>query len=1662
MKKAFLLLGMITLFSCFPMFRSVFQQEAKAEDKPEPSLYLTGKNIYQRNGLISFTSQESAVVEVEGRDLEESEITIDVYDADMQDVLRFLTYDDEDKQINSEVSLEGRDEIATFVTKWKDSFELPFGDKNGVLLIHAKAGELEIYSFAIRSNVGAVVTEVQDELLIWSQNFDTKRKENNQNVVFYSLKNNVLKQKSVTTNSEGIATTPISSQYDIAIVGDGDDLAFVPIGMRQLGYGGNYSFANQSPNSKFFIFTDRSLYKPGDKIYFKSILRDDNDVNFVIPSGNWRAKIVYGWGDSEEIIREQNFTVNEYGTFDGEFKLPENVNTGEYRFVVEKIDEEQKSSDYWWDEGYGEVYFQVEHYRKPEYTLDMEVDQTQLINGKNITFNIEGEYFSGQPLNGVEVEYTVRESDFYNSTFYYPQQIDNFNYRRYYGKEIEKGKAVLDADGSAQVSVNTDIKDGENKIYSIELSYASEAGGENVREQKNVLVFAGEYNIYRESHKYSFHVDEEIKLDLILKENKEKADLAGKKLTVAPKRIWWEKELVDDLRDKSRYNYKRKEEILENFEIITDSQDRAVLRFNPQKSGSYEFKVKSMDSQDNSIEKTFSVWVSDKYYSYSGQGSKELNVILDKNSYEPGENVTASISSEMPDRDILFSVGRNFIHEYKVVSMNGNSVNVDFQVSDDYMPSAKVEAVSFSSDKINTSSTSLQVSAQKKRLDISIETDKDIYSAGEEVKATVKVTDQNGEPQKSEVALWAVDKALFELSDPSGQKSFDSFWNYRYGNVSFTHSLRGLSINAAEKGGCFKAGSQILMSDSSTKNIEEVKVGDFVLTRENENSENLVKEKVIKTHNVEVDGYFVINNNLNVTENHVVRVNDEWRRADQIKIGNYLIDRDGKNVTVESIEWRKEKTMVYNLEIEDKHSYFVNGVWVHNGKSGGAGRSVFKDVAYWNPKIVTDKNGEAEVSFKLSDDLTTWAFSAVGVTKDTKVGNANHEIKVSQPVILRPYLPNIFYTEDEVNVSVEAQNFSGKKRNFQAKIEFDGGEVKNNLQEIEIEDGETKEIIFTIYPKEEKDAQLTFSLNSKDEESVGDKITKKVSIEKFGFLEKSSSVHKANENINLQINEDAFNDKTEVNLEVSATLLGSLPSAIDYLIDYPYGCIEQTTSRFRAVLAVKQNPEIFYKANQEKDIDAILNEGIKRLSKMQNSDGGWSWWSSKKSSPFISIYVAESLLEAKEVGVEVDEEMINSAEKYFSEYYYSEFKRLESDVDKKERLIVVRYGNSLFGKNNGMVQLYSNLDPDMIALGVMANIRNGFTNPNENGLNILKNKLQQEGNYKYWLSADYNRFGSADASTALGLRAFLMADVEKDEIDSIVKYLTNSRKRQYWNSTFATSKVIGALMDYADKHEYNLKVNKNIQIYNDGENILNETLSLKNHSVNIPVSVNDIKKEGSNLKVQSNDDVYITLIKKEFRTDRNAQVVSNGISIERNYINKNETGEIGKGDIVDVEVKVSGLNKDNAYLVVEDKLPAGLIPVNENLKNVSSESDAYINYDYAQREYTKNGVILHRENINSGSLIFNYKAKAIASGVFIDPPTVAEMMYNPDIYARTGVQTLEISLESQKESLEDFNAEMKSWFKKIFGYSREILVIFVSFVVITYGIIVLVRDKFKV
>jgi hypothetical protein len=209
------------------------------------------------------------------------------------------------------------------------------------------------------------------------------------------------------------------------------------------------------------------------------------------------------------------------------------------------------------------------------------------------------------------------------------------------------------------------------------------------------------------------------------------------------------------------------------------------------------------------------------------------------------------------------------------------------------------------------------------------------------------------------------------------------------------------------------------MADGSMKPIELIEAGDEILTRENEWSSDLVSARVSRTVRHEVGRYLWVNDELGVTEEHVVFVNGKWQLAGDIEVGDWLLGRDGERIWVESVEELQSKTPVYNFEVEEKHSYFANGVYVHNDKDGA--RENFKDTAFFTV-VQTDAQGRAKLTFTLPDNITEWRVSAAAVSggNDIYAGFGSTGLIVSQDFFINPVLNTEYLLEDQPSLPVRA------------------------------------------------------------------------------------------------------------------------------------------------------------------------------------------------------------------------------------------------------------------------------------------------------------------------------------------------------------------------------------------------------------------------------------------------------------------------------------------------------------------------------------------------------------------------------------------------------------------------------------------------------------------
>ncbi len=1606
-----------------------------------------------RGGLITLASTADPTIEVGSWEVS-GDATFTLFQASEETLLKYLQYNDEGKQSGGQIDTSVLTQVTSFQQFLGSGYDsaskisLPLSE-SGIWYLTIRTGDLVRDVMIIRSPIGLLSKEGDNQFILWGQDFRTKRKLTSGTVSLYGLKNQRTDLGSTVLDDRGIGTLPINKDVDIALLRSGGHIAVIPINLKYLNSGSvSYRiFRPKEREVKYFTFTDRPLYQPGDTLYFKSVLRDDDDARYTIPTGLVRTRIIKDW-DFQHPVFDQNLPISDQGSVHGEFQLPSDINPGYYTVIIDALsDQVEANRDY--SNFYGSASFQVEYFRKPEYFLELEGEGFEYHRGDQMKLNLSGAFFSGQPLSSQEVKYTVDSSDFYEYDYFSDYQWlpdDKYRYGNWgRGNKLKEDFVSLNTQGEAEIVLDTSKfeMNGKSKVITVEASFL-DASQNPVLARKNFIVYAGKVAIYRQpTGSYQGKINELYTLPLELRSRKQES-VANIEVEVKIKRETW----VSYIDPNQKYpQYRQETADYPSQKITTNQSGQASVSFTPDKTGYYRFSVEVKDPTGNPVVKEFGAWISEFDVPYYNDGqSSYLSINPDKEMYQPGESARLTLTSTIPDIDVLLAIQRGRVDRYQVVSFSGKNAEVNIPLDADDMPNIFARVSGFSDGGFDSVSVRLPVSAQQKKIQVGIQSEKKTYGPGETAVIDVYTKDQAGNPVGgAEVAVWSVDKALFELADSQLQNIFETFWIERWENTEEAHSLEGINVfNAEGGGGCFTADTQILMVNGKTKSIEDVKKGDWILTRANEYSSELIKAKVTDTHEEQEDGYLSINGNLEITPNHILWVNGAWQTADQIQIGDQLRSSNDQEVTVDSIEWLRKPVTVYNLSVEKYQTFFADGVWVHNQKSDV--RKQFEDVAYWNPVVRTDANGYAQIRFTLPDNLTTWVVAGVAATTDTKVGQSTAELTVQKDIVVRPILPNIIRVGDEIELSAVIHNFTDEAQTFDVDFGFTGGEIQEDAQrQVEIAGQASQQLFWDVLAtKEEEKAEVTISAKSTTQTDRADSIIVQIPVRKFGYYQRSAQVGDGSTEYEVRFNSDSDPQKSSAKLLLSSTLVGSLPDAMKYLVDYPYGCVEQTTSRLVPVLIAKKYPK-YFAALQSEEMDEMVKKGISKLGEHQLSNGGWNWWGHDQTADaFVTAYVIESLVTAKELGYQVPEEMINRATNYLTSS--SSYVRGNEVRDSAEEFIMKNYALTVLGQGVSSVTSLTDLNQlpaDVVAYAVLTNVKRGDSNSQTNGLQILLDKRKTEGDRVFWEGGTQRRFGSTNTSTALAVRAILAGNGDRTLASQAVRFLLRNQQNVYWSNTFATAQVMKSLSEFAQTGNESAP-NYSYLVSLDGEQISQGSVDASTAwSPSVPIPLDKIQESGSTISLQQNGQgqLYSTFVQEEFRTAHLTKPFGNGILITREYeSDRGAQYSLSVGDTVTVKLKIYGTETDQNYALIHDHLPAGLIPINTVFNNEqANEMNPSYEYRVDKREFTEDGVIISLYELRPGVHTFTYKARVVSAGTFAVPPAHAELMYAPEIYAYSQSDTITVTGTPKIILSKAAALALERWSDRIWNFLRSLI-----------------------
>ncbi|MBL8030567.1 MAG: Ig-like domain-containing protein [Candidatus Doudnabacteria bacterium] len=800
-----------------------------------------------------------------------------------------------------------------------------------------------------------------------------------------------------------------------------------------------YYGQGESANSFWkYLSTDRFTYRQADSLKFWGVLKGkdldykNQKVKVQLRSGwSYYDYMAPGFGsDSQDKpLAEIETTISSFDTIAGELKYL-GAAPGNYQVVVLLNDKVVTQTS-----------VEILSYVKPLYQVTVTPDKQMVFTGEAVTFAIKAEFYDGTPVSGLRLAYNgyaggnnvngvtvlnkkgegqVVITPAYQKGFYYPSSA----YLNFSPVKMEEGE--ITSETSAYVSVFGP------KLY---LQASQEYLGSNkfsIKAKSNQIVL-NQLADTREQVRYSPEFIGSPARGTALRAEVEKVEY-----------LQIEDGTYYDPINKTnspKYRYEERKGIIYSTQGTTNESGewKFDIELPDQERVSYIVRITGTDNEGHEI--SSQVW---PYYSkdfgryYYDQASLAGNrLVLSlgfqegkfdyEKSFSVGENINleakAVQGSQYLKGDTLFyRYGNKGIGRIDLVK--GTSFSEKFK--SEFRPGVSYKAVTFGPyGFVESNGLLARYNQEGAKLNIQITPDKAAYKPGDSAKVMVEVKDKQGKAGSGEINLSVVDEAVFDVLPYYWQQDIlESLFQIDYSEPQskasdFTPPGFG-EQGGAEGGGCFLAGTQISLPNGLTKSIENIKVGDVVLTRVSESDPRLVPAIVQGISKHKVYDYLVINGKLKVTPEHPLYVNGKWKAAGIVKVGDYFLGVDGKNVEVKSVEKvLAPETMVYNFNVGKFHTYFADGVYAHNAEKGGGYRSEFLDTAHFESKSL--ESGKAEFVLKLPDNLTSWRVTAsVFDTSNIFAAKNAVNIKATLPFFVDSIISETYLTSDKPVIKARA------------------------------------------------------------------------------------------------------------------------------------------------------------------------------------------------------------------------------------------------------------------------------------------------------------------------------------------------------------------------------------------------------------------------------------------------------------------------------------------------------------------------------------------------------------------------------------------------------------------------------------------------------------------
>ncbi len=1287
------------------------------------------------------------------------------------------------------------------------------------------------------------------------------------------------------------------------------------------------------------LFTDRGVYRLGEEVHLKAILRSDTPGGMqLLPSG---TVVTLTLQDSQsKRIQRRTLTLNEWSSAEWTFRLPADGALGNWT-VSARVAGQRNTL-------FGN--FLVSAYRRPDFRVDVTLTGRSGIAGDDLDGSITGRYLFGGLMAGMPLRWTLYRTPVYSApaevTEKFPGQRFVFVGYDWTGDQpmeretVASNEATLDARGAHTRALPTNLDAGSPHQYTFE-GEVTDVSRQRIANRASTLVHPAPWYIGLSSPSYFTDVAKGIEMSVVAV-TPEGLVTPGVPVTVTLQQIQWNSVRRAEGNGFYTWETERKEVPSGSWNVTTETSP-VNLQIPVPRGGFYVLRARAEDGKGRSTSTVTSFYaLGAGYTAWQRYDHNRIDFVPEKKTYKPGETARIMIQSPWETATALLTTEREGVRSHRRFELTSTQQTVSVPITEEHIPNFYVSILLIKgrtkaggdddgSDPgkpaFRIGYTELRVEDSSKRLDVTVTANKEEYRPATDAVVNVAVRDHTGAGARSEVTLWAVDYGVLSLTAYQTPDILDSIY--------------------------VPKALQVMNQDSRQR---------------------IISRRVLTPKGASEGG--------------------------------------------------------------------------GGGDPGDAVRRDFRVLAFWIGSVVTDANGNASTTIKLPESLTTYRIMAVAGDKVSRFGQAESEIRINKPVLLRPTFPRFLAMGDQA-VFGAVVNSQLKRRGRAvvtirsldpAVLDFSG----ETSQRVQIPAGGSSEVRFNATTRSVGEARVQMTVRLLGEsDAFEDVIPVRILVSPETVAAYGETAGEAREA--LDIPSDVVPSFGGLRIEMASTAMVGLGEGARYLLDYPYGCAEQRASRGLALMLAADLGEAFnlpgIVPGKAKEVAAL---NLKELEKFQCPSGGFAFWPGNcfTVSPYLTSYVLHVLQRGQALGYDVTADVMERAYVYLeqqlaatppvNESWWPSYTAWQAFSVK----VLTEGGRN---QDSNINRLYGYLD--RMPVFAISFLYDALTAKGEKGARIteverrINNAILAEGGASHveelndpYLLLFWN---SNVRSTAIVLGSLVRNSNDTTLIRGLVRWLMNARERGRWGNTQENAWAMGSLVDYYRKYESEVPDFTASALL--GEQTL-ATSTFKGRSTdaeteNVPMTrILAAAPAGTRVDLTMRKEGTGTLFyiaSFRYAVDRLFQSgLDNGFQVERMY-SPHKTSEpatsFAAGDLVTITLRIRN-TKERRWVAVTDPLPAGFEAVESLFATTATDlaeeqqqaeqgadwTSWFRSGGFDRVERHDDRVNLFATRLSEGVHEFSYVARATTSGTFRTAPAHAEEMYQPEIFGRTATNVIEV------------------------------------------------------